>query len=223
MAEGQDVTQACYNLVHSLDKLLARLNNPQYQLYLTGQGNFRYDIYPEYKANRKDQVKPTHLQAVKEFAIKEYKAVISEGCEADDLCGIDQYQSNLLGEETLLVHTDKDLDMIPGNHFNPELWREGICIREERRYIVSPNDAIRHFYWQMLVGDPTDNIKGARGIGPKKAAPILGDLTDEMELYQAIEPYYSSEEEILLNGQCLWIWREPEGIWRLPSSKDNRD
>lgn len=214
MAEGMDESQAHWNAANSLDFLLARVNNPPFQLYLTGENNFRYQVYPEYKSNRRNVPRPVHLQSVKDFLVREYKAVMSDGCEADDLCGIDQCTSE---DETFIIHIDKDLDMIPGKHFSPEINRLGKTVREEREYYVSPIDGIRAFYTQLLVGDPGDNIKGAKGIGKVKAEKILEGLSDEMELLGAVKDYYSCDEELLINGQCLWIWRKQNDLWNIPS------
>jgi len=217
MAEGQGVTQAYWNADTDLEGLLARLNCPSYQLYLTGDSNFRYDIFPEYKANRASTPRPEYLKDVKQYLVENYNAVISDGCEADDLCGIDQCQSNAAGEDTILVHIDKDLDMIPGVHFSPEIIRLSKVVRPERQYIVSPNDALKVFYTQLLTGDPGDGVKGASGIGKVKAEKILRELTTEQEMYTACLDYFSCEEELEMNAQVLWIWREPMGIWRKPS------
>ena len=38
---------------------LIRLNDAtSYELWLTGKGNFRYNVYPEYKANRLEAYRP---------------------------------------------------------------------------------------------------------------------------------------------------------------------
>lgn len=216
MAEGLEETQACWNADKAVESLLARLNLNKYQMYLTGENNFRYQIFPEYKLSRRTVARPTHLQAVKDHLVRYYNAVISDGCEADDLCGADQCESNSQGEDTILVHIDKDLNMIPGLHFSPEIMRKGIVVREERRYFVSPNEAIKFFYTQLLTGDSTDGIKGAAGIGKVKAEKILRDITDETELLETVRGYFSCDEELILNGQCLWIWRKQNDIWNLP-------
>ena len=213
MAEGMDESQAHWNAANSLDFLLARVNNPPFQLYLTGDNNFRYQIYPEYKANRRNTPRPTHLQSVKDFLVREYKAVMSDGCEADDLCGIDQCTSE---DETFIIHIDKDLDMIPGKHFSPEINRLGKTVREEREYYVTPIDGLRTFYTQLLVGDPGDNVKGAKGIGKVKAEKILKNCENENDFIEAVRDYFSCDEELLLNGQCLWIWRKENDIWTIP-------
>lgn len=215
-AEGQDVSQAYWNAENAIEVLSARVNGLPMTLYLTGDSNFRYKIFPEYKANRKSQPRPTHLQAVKDYLVAQHNAKISNDVEADDLCGIDQVQSNQQGEETILYHIDKDLDMIPGKHMNPGIIRGEVLIREEREYIVSPNDAIRHFYRQLLIGDPSDGIKGAPGIGKVKAERILEGLTDPKELYEACLPHYGSDEELLMNARCLWIWQKENDEWSPP-------
>ena len=61
-----------------------------YEIYLSGEDNFRYKIFPEYKANRKDTVKPKWLQACREYLAKEWNAKFAHGCEADDMMAIEQ-------------------------------------------------------------------------------------------------------------------------------------
>lgn len=216
MAEGQDVSQACWNAENSLEKLAARLNGIPMTLYLTGENNFRYKIFPEYKAYRRNLPRPTHLKAVKDYLVSQHNAILSDGNEADDLCGIDQCQSNSNGEDTILCHIDKDLDTIPGKHYNPAIVRNGVIVREEREYIISPKDAIYNFYYQLLVGDPTDGIKGAPGIGKVKAKRILEGCETEIQFYEAVKDYFSCDEELLMNARCLYIWQRENDEWNIP-------
>ena len=209
MAEGQGEQIAVWNANSSIETLLKDLNTSEFQLYLTGEGNFRYNVYPEYKANRLKMQRPTYLKLVKEHLMREWGAFLSEGCEADDMIGVDTMQAHADEREVIVVHIDKDIDQIPGVHYN---------FRKKIRYIVSPNDGCRFFYYQMLVGDTADNIKGVKGIGPKKAEKILEGLTEECDLFNAVKDYYSSDEELLMNGQCLWIWKKMNDIWQLPSA-----
>lgn len=215
MAEGQSEQIACWNFNAAMDKLLADLNVPKYKMYCTGPNNFRYNVYPEYKANRGED--PTFRAVVKQYAIEHWGAILSDGCEADDLLGIEQCAAG--EEETMIVTIDKDLNMIPGWHYTPELMRKGVLIKPAKRFLVSPTDGIRFFYYQMLVGDPTDNIKGAKGIGKTKAPGILEGLTEEKDLLEAVRDHYSCDEELLMTGQCLWIWRKQNDIWKLPSTE----
>lgn len=227
IAEGQDEGNAIWNTQAALDGLLAAWNIHDYQLFVTGEGNFRYGVYPEYKANRNNQPRPRHLQACKDYLVREHRASLSHGCEADDLIGIEAYKRLALGEDYVIVSIDKDLDMLEGLHYSPEIRREGKVVKEARRYHVSPTDGLRFFYNQLLVGDPTDNIKGARRIGKVKAAAILAGLTEERALYHAVAGYYSGDEELEMNAKCLWIWRkENDDVterwkeWQMSSSSD---
>jgi 5'-3' exonuclease len=191
-------------------------------MYATGPNNFRYGVYPEYKAHRGED--PTYRAAVKQYAVDHWGAVLSDGCEADDLLGIDQCQAFLNDEEeTMIVTIDKDLDMIPGWHYFPGITRKGVVVKPPRQYLVSPTEAIRFFYYQMLIGDPTDNIKGVHGIGPKKAKVILEGLTEEADLLAAVREQYSCDEEMVMNGQCLWIWRKQNDIWRIPETTERKE
>lgn len=196
--------------------ILEEAGATDHELWLSGPDNFRYDIYPEYKGNRKDAYRPKWEKAVKEYLCLEWDAKWSEGCEADDVIGIQQCSQ----ENTIACHLDKDINMIPGWHYNWELRRLGKIVRESKKYFVTPEEATYWFYYQLLVGDTTDNIKGVVGIGPKNAKRILSGCVTEQDFKEAVRAHYSSDEEMEMNAQCLWIWRKPNDIWKLNSGVD---
>jgi DNA polymerase-1 len=226
MAEGQGENIAVWNANDAVEKKLKELNTNEFQLYLTGGGNFRYNIYPEYKANRPPE-RPTHLKAVKEHLVREWGAVLAEGCEADDLIGVDATLADLHEREVIIVHIDKDINQIPGLHYKWE--QRGKSKGKEwvvpaKRYHVSPLEGLRFFYEQLLIGDVADNIIGVRGIGPKRVGKYLDHLTDEKDMYEAVLAEYDSEERLIMNGQCLWIWKKMGEIWQPPGQKqENTD
>lgn len=168
-------------------------------LYLTGKNNFRKKINPEYKANRKDTVPPVYLQECRQYLVDNHNAIISDGCEADDLLGINQTQ------DTIICSLDKDLRMIPGNHYN---WTK---VELDR---VTKQDGLRHFYKQMLIGDKSDNIFGVDKIGPVKAAKLIDHLDDEQDMFNAVWAKYDEDAaRFVMNANCLWIQRNPGEIW----------
>ena len=75
------------------------------EVFLTGKGNFRYDLSPTYKANRKDTPRPEHLGLVREHLVEAWDAVVSSGQEADDLIAI---RATELAYDCTIVSTDKD-------------------------------------------------------------------------------------------------------------------
>lgn len=232
-AEKDNVGLAIYRVEEMIDKTLAETGADEFSIYLSGDNNFRYQIYPEYKANR-TQPKPIFLKEVKDYLIEKYQAVVSDGCEADDLLGIEQCAAMEANDgcafaiynvpPTIICSIDKDLRMIPGKHYSFEIngtinrgprtgqsWTRPMEICE-----VSEFDGLRRFYTQILVGDSTDNVKGASGIGPVKAEHILAGCATEQEMLQAVSDYYSSDEELEMTGACLWIFRKEKDIWKIP-------
>lgn len=179
--------------------LIVNTNSDTYLAFLTGSDNFRKTINSTYKANRKDTVPPRWLQSCRGFLVTEWKAIISDGCEADDLLGI--YQT----DDTLLASLDKDLKMIPGNHFN---WLHN------EFSTVSELEGIKHFYKQLLIGDRSDNIIGVEGIGKVKAGRIIDNLEHEQDMFDTVYSLYNDDVlRFLINAQCLWIMRQEGVTW----------
>jgi DNA polymerase-1 len=216
-AENDNLGIAIFRVEEMIDKTLHETGADEFSIFLSGENNFRYEIYPEYKSNR-TQPKPRFLKEVKDYLIEKYKAEVSDGCEADDLLGI--AQCNALSGDTIICSLDKDLRMIPGMHYSFEIsgtsklgkqWTRPMEIVE-----VQPFEGLKRFYTQILTGDSTDGIKGAAGIGKVGAEKILRDCTTEQEMFEAVSDHFSSEEELLMTGQCLWIWRKPDDRWRIP-------
>ncbi len=176
--------------------------------YLTGKDNYRHDIAKTqpYKGNRKDASRPVHLHSLREYLITAWDFRVADGQEADDAIGI---HATLTRDNSIIVSIDKDLDMIPGHHYNPV---------KKDHYYVNDKEAIKNFYRQILTGDKVDNVQGLRGIGPKKADKILGDFDTDLAMYEAVLKAYDGDaERVLENGQLLWIRRKGGELWQPPT------
>lgn len=208
---SKDVSEeiACSRIQEQLfDIVYIDLKCEDYDAFITGKTNFRFEtaVTHPYKGNRKQLEKPAHYEALREKLIS-LGATVSENQEADDDVGIASTQY-----EGWIVHVDKDLDQLPGWHYNP-------VKREE--YFVTPEQGLRSFYTQLLTGDRVDNIAGLYGIGPVKAAKILKGCEGEQALYRAVVGAYKAAEEtperLLENGRLLWLSRYQGQRWELPS------
>jgi len=73
-------------------RIIQDVGADEYRLFIGGEDNFRYQIDPNYKANRKDVPRPEYLQDVRAFLCTEWNAEIVNGIEADDALGIVQTQ-----------------------------------------------------------------------------------------------------------------------------------
>lgn len=196
-SEAEDLFVAADRVDHMINIALDEVSAKEYILFVTGKGNFRYNIYPEYKANRIDKPRPKWEQALKQHLIDQWQAEIVNGIEGDDACGIAQCGS--LKDKTIIIHQDKDINMIPGWHYN--------FVKKEK-YYVSNEEAIHFFFTQLLTGDTVDNLKGVVGIGKAKAEKLLNSAESASEMWEVVKDCYSSEEDMDMQAQCLWIHRK---------------
>jgi len=196
-------------LMCGVDNIYPECFVDSWSMHLTGKNNFRYEIATTvpYKGNRVDKPKPKHLAFLRSHLVKEWGASISEGEEADDTIAI---EATKLGDNCVIVSLDKDLDQICGWHYN---------FVKRLSYYITPEEALVKLYTQMLTGDAADNIKGLFRIGPVKAAKIIGDTTNELELYnKVLEAYEGNAERVLENAQLLFLRRYEGQIWNPPQA-----
>lgn len=228
----------CLNTVNKLlCSILQRFLTSEYQIYLTGEDNFREKIYPEYKANRKDAPKPTHLLAIREYLVEHWGAIVVDGQEADDALATEQsaaYQAHhklSSSSETVICSQDKDLLMIPGWHYNWGSEARGIAPKLQW---VTEEQGIRSFYKQLLTGDSVDNIPGIKGVGPVKAERALEGCETPKEMWDAAlgawvlclwrpchpdeneDQYEFITQEVTRNARLLWMRTKEGEVWEPP-------
>ena len=189
----------------------------KYKAYMTGNSNFRYQLYPAYKANRVGKPRPTYLKDVQAFLIKEWQVEMVEGAEADDYLGVEQ------ADDTVICSIDKDLLQIPGKHYN--------FVKKEWT-TVSEIEGWRNFYKQLILGDTADNIPGydgkMRSKIPKFLLPeieAIDECQSTREMYKSVMRLYETVEweheimkvDIHLNGQLLYIWKKMNDKWEVPN------
>src|SRR5205085_8411695 len=101
-----------------------------------------------------------------------------DGYEADDLLGGLAKQAGTEGVDTLIVTGDLDTLQLVDDHTRVQIPRRGLtdavtydaaAVRD--RYGLEPAQVPD---LKALSGDPSDNIKGVPGIGPKTASALLG-------------------------------------------------
>ena len=121
--------------------------------------NFRKELNPTYKSNRKSVERPELLEWAKDYMAEEYQSFIRPRLEADDVMGIlatsgDQFVSG----NKIMVSEDKDMRTIPGQLYNPNQPQLGVIE-------ISELEANQFHMWQTIVGDATDGYSGCPGIG----------------------------------------------------------
>lgn len=201
------------------------------KLFIGGEGNFRKQLDPEYKANRGE--KPIAFQECKDYMIKKWKGKVEicDGWEAEDHASAEAYAGYKKALKSrdkddcdvVLCHVDGDLDMIPGWHFNYQKPELGI-------WWVDSVTGYKAFATQLLVGDRgTDNVKGVdfvtpemkkefgiktKSIGEASAAKILEGLNTEKALLEKVVSVYKMaygdcwKDMLDFTGKLVWITRE---------------
>lgn len=177
-------------------RIVADTKSEEYVAFLSGSENFRYNIFPAYKANRKDKEKPYWLNDCLVYLIQEWKAETTHGYEADDAIGINHVEG-----ESIVCSIDKDLLQLEGDHYN--------FVRQE--FIKqSLSGGERTLYYQLLVGDAADNVAGVRGIGPVNARRILDSAGDIESLHASVRELYNDDKRFNMNYALLKILRSEE-------------
>lgn len=139
--------------------------------------SFRNEISQAYKANRPESDAPLQHQitlAREQLAADGFPIWAAKGFEADDVIASATARAlTLEGVTVLVVSADKDLLQLVGPRVRAMSAKTGDIIDEAAvfaKFGVKP-EQMRDYL--CLVGDSSDNVKGAKGIGPKKAAELL--------------------------------------------------
>ncbi|TVP74427.1 MAG: DNA polymerase I [Gemmatimonadales bacterium] len=156
-------------------------------------------LYPEYKATREKM--PEDLEAslprIRELVAAFRDPVVElDGFEADDVIGTLARKAEGAGLETVIVSGDKDFYQLVGpgvRLLNPgrggpsgvsEEWVDQENAHE--RLGVPPERVVDYL---ALIGDSSDNVPGAPGIGPKTAVKLL-------ERYGSLDQVLAARDEI---------------------------
>lgn len=186
-------------------------------LFLTGKGNFRYDIAKKQPYKERPSLKPFHYYNLKAYIKARYEYRESVGMEADDLMAIEQTNRP---EETIICTRDKDLRAVPGWHYGWELGNQPqvgpLCVTEIGHIRLSNDrksikgDGLLFFYSQLLTGDRVDTIPGLDGTGAVKAFKLLDGSVDSKDalkrVYGAYRAFYgplNAYREMLEQGRLL--------------------
>lgn len=213
-----------------INNILYNTNSSNCFLCLSGTENFRYSLatIQPYKGNRDKDEKPGHYLLIRDY-LKNLGGEYVDYLEADDLLVI----KNREVEDSVICSTDKDLRTVPSINYNIST---GLLQR------IDYAKSLYNFYFQLLIGDSTDNIPSPYGLGEIGASKILKDLIgseNEKDYYQTILPAYhefllktdkegnyktkwftdQDPKDILWEiGNLLWMHRtlDPEERWNPP-------
>ncbi len=142
-----------------------------------GRGNWRKEVFPEYKAQREAQPEAMYSEFDRVKARLEadgYLLWTADGFEADDVIATAADAAKMANHERILICShDKDLLQLiePGvTMLRTSTWVEMDEAAVVAKFGVQPH---KLGAWLALVGDKSDNIPGAPGIGDVKASALV--------------------------------------------------
>ena len=197
-----DLGQAKDMLAQFVSELKADLGMDEVRMFLSEGSNFRKEVYPPYKANRKSKRKPILFAPFRQHIRDEYDCEEVAGLEADDLLGRAGYRRS----DRIVATIDKDLHTCECKVYNWDKPELGV-------QTINSRDAAVMFYTQILTGDSVDNYPGCKGIGPKTAEKILEPCESPEMMREAVLKTYRksnlSPEFALTQARCAYILKKP--------------
>lgn len=161
-------SQAKAAVDNQVARLVERLDADDAILCLTDGVNWRMDVLPTYKSNRKDVVRPQLLPVIREHILNNYKSYLRPTLEGDDCMGILATHPSLIKGEKVIVSIDKDMKTIPTKVYNPNHDADGIVN-------ITEDEADWWHLFQTITGDTTDGYKGCPNAGKETAIELLNN------------------------------------------------
>lgn len=175
---------------------------------------FRDEIFKEYKAKR---IKPPQefydqIQDVWDFVrVMEIPLLTKAGFEADDIIGTISKRINgdLKDGEVIIVTGDQDTLQLIDDRTKvamPAMGRIQETLYDESAVLgkigLKPSQIIDY---KALSGDPSDNIPGVRGIGPKTAVELIKEFGSIEAVYEYLDKFKILDSSSTLNDRNLKI------------------
>ena len=187
----------------TINSFLEDFKTKEYIIALSDKENFRKDILPAYKANRKNKPKPVQYKFLREWVEDEYKTMCRPGLEGDDILGILATSPVIIkNPNKIIISLDKDMKTLPARYYDSG--------KEERKRITEQEANYNHML-QTLTGDTADNYKGLQGVGKVNAEKIINKDMTYQEMWQAVLSAYRekgfTEKDALIQARVARILR----------------
>ena len=219
----QGVLDFKYDYIRTVESLAKSYNAGQIIVLADGGSSYRKEIFPEYKANRKEKYADQTEQEAKEFEMfmaeftntltllrEKYPVFQFRGVEADDIAAYIVKKFDY--DECWLISSDKDWDLLISDkvsRFSTVTRKETTVHNWDEHYDFEIPDYIT---FKCLTGDKGDNVPGIPGIGPKRAVQLMEQYGDVFDIYGAcpidgkykyIQNLNENAEQLLTNVELM--------------------
>ena len=190
-----------------------------------GGSRYRKEIFPEYKANRKEKYKDQSEEDAEYFKAffaelqntldqleeKGYPVFRYQGVEADDIAAmLVHFRQDYMFDYIWLITSDRDWDLLIDDNvsrfstvtrteYTPDTWDIDVPLEE-------------YLTLKCLQGDSGDNIPGVPGVGPVRAKALIEKYGNVFDIYdhcplpgkaKYITSVNEHAEQLLLNVQLM--------------------
>ena len=219
----QNILDFKYDYIRTIESLAKSYKAGTIIVCADGGSSYRKEIFPEYKANRKERFADQTEQEAKEFEmfmaefqdtltlIKEkYPVFHFRGVEADDIAAY--ITQNINYDECWLISSDKDWDLLISDkvsRFSTVTRKETTVHNWDEHYDFEIEDYIT---FKCLTGDKGDNVPGVPGVGPKRAVQLMEQYGTVFDIYDAcplegrykyIQAVNENAEQLLTNVELM--------------------
>ncbi len=219
----QGVTDFKYDYIRTIESLAKSYKAGTIIVCADGGSSYRKDIFPEYKANRKERFADQTEQEAKEFEMfmaefsdtltlirQKYPVFHFRGVEADDIAAY--ITKNMDYDECWLISSDKDWDLLINDkvsRFSTVTRKETTVYNWDEHYDFEIEDFIS---FKCLTGDKGDNVPGVPGVGPKRAVQLMEQYGTVFDIYDAcplegrykfIQSVNENAEQLLMNVELM--------------------
>ena len=219
----QNILDFKYDYIRTIESLAKSYKAGTIIVCADGGSSYRKEIFPEYKANRKERFADQTEQEAKEFEmfmaefqdtltlIKEkYPVFHFRGVEADDIAAYITQKINY--DECWLISSDKDWDLLISDkvsRFSTVTRKETTVHNWDEHYDFEIEDYIT---FKCLTGDKGDNVPGVPGVGPKRAVQLMEQYGTVFDIYDAcplegrykyIQAVNENAEQLLTNVELM--------------------
>ena len=219
----QNILDFKYDYIRTIESLAKSYKAGTIIVCADGGSTYRKEIFPEYKANRKERFADQTEQEAREFEmfmaefqdtltlLKERHPVFHfKGVEADDIAAYITQKINY--DECWLISSDKDWDLLISDkvsRFSTVTRKETTVHNWDEHYDFEIEDYIS---FKCLCGDKGDNVPGVPGVGPKRAVQLIEQYGSIFDIYDAcplegkykyIQAVNENAEQLLTNVELM--------------------
>lgn len=200
-------TNALFGFTNMINKIVLE-EKPVHMIVAFDKGKtFRHEKYDSYKGGRIETPEELKLQfpiakeLLTKMGIKYYEI---DNYEADDIIGTFAEYCNKDSEYIgTIVSSDKDLLQLISSDVDIKLLKQKDYIRYNEKtffeaYGIEPKKVVD---LKALMGDPSDNIPGVKGIGEKTALKLLQEYKSLDGIYENIDSIKGSVHDKLVNDK----------------------